>query len=140
MAPKLTLTNPTNAQIDAAVAEHVAGWRLFGDTGRGYPPSKRNDGRNKRMIPPFSTSAGCVLPLLEKVGMWKAEQFLPFDICRKGQAYRVSVANRHAADFCYADSDSFPLAACIALLRAHGVEVTLNPAPPRPDAGKEKEA
>ena len=113
----MKLTNPTNEQINAAVAEYVAGWKKIPEatniafevpeTGaRGTPPD-------------FATSADALLPLLEKL--------IRFDVYATGnasasQGCRVYVWD-HDDNEHRGVAQALPLAACIALLRAHGVEV-----------------
>lgn len=122
----MKLINPTDQELNTAFAEKVAGWMKCERLGRmvWYDPEGGHVS-SEIELPRFIESADAVLPCLDKVGMWKAERFLPSDICIKGQAYRVDVANRHACDFCHADADTLPRAAVIALLRAYGVEVHL---------------
>jgi hypothetical protein len=66
----IDLKTATPEQIDAAVAEHGAGWK-YGQTTDvpGWltiaPDGKESWGANK-FAPPFSTSADAVLPLIQR--------------------------------------------------------------------------
>lgn len=123
----MTLTNPTDTELSAAVAEHVAGWtRVLSRPGLWTPPPSKNlmeRGRYLTEIPPYATSADAVLPLLKKYDFTVAHlkgppwEAIGFEVCihrDDGQA----LVNNEGHDFI-----SFPRAACIALLRAHGHEV-----------------
>jgi len=150
----MKLTDPTEDQINAAVAEHVAGWRpteqqidawVTWAHVSGCDTSREAAIATAKLCdrPAFTRSADAVLPLLEKMkgdGFWvnikdhtngiqcgKRDWLViisNFDDCcdpdegddgflKKGQPmiYREGVA------------PTFPLAACIALLRAKGIEV-----------------
>lgn len=143
MKPILTLTNPTADELSAAVAEHVAGWR------RVPPPcgKKRewshvllspgarewgNDYKGQYIVvwkggdlggdvPKWATSADAVLPLIEK---WaNSKKFNGPDIAMTPDG--LWMVNLHDGDdiAASATAPTFPLSACIALLRAHNVEV-----------------
>lgn len=118
------LINPADAQLNAAFAEHVAGWSygkeaidvwtdpdgMMHGVGWGQPDP----------FPPFTQSADAVLPWLEKMPQ--------VEICLKPDNW-VRVYSSHFASSAppviagEAISESFAKAAVIALLRAHGVEV-----------------
>lgn len=126
MSTKPTLVNPTNDQISAAVAEFVAGWKRTPEEAKSvWCTGKRGPGRTmfRNKCSPFATSADAVLPLLEKYGAIASRLPLVWSITLAektpddGQIYSVKVLAR-------AKATTFPLAACIALLRAHGVDVT----------------
>ncbi len=109
-----------NTKVNVALVR-LAGWtdiEFYTDSGqpmerdpsafwRGIPPGETLF----RTPPPYATSADAVLPLLEK------------------RTYETGfyVGGRHAVHFPDGDitgaADTFALAACIALLRAHGWEV-----------------
>lgn len=143
---KITLTNPTHNELSAAVAEHVAGWRRVppphgkkrewshmllspsakerGNDYKGQYIVVWKDGDLGGDVPKWATSADAVLPLLEKQSVVIANWILP----DKGNCgWRVDIydsipdasLNKEAG----ALDKAFPRAACIALLRANGVEV-----------------
>lgn len=139
MSVKHTLTDPTNKQINAAVAELVAGWRLWPKIFHNQawhriptwvaPPFAETENYRAscgQMLgagpAPFATSANAVLPLLEKYGAIASRLPLAWSITLAektpddGQIYSVKVLAR-------AKAATFSLAASIALLRAHGVDV-----------------
>lgn len=130
MKPKITLTNPTDDELNGAVAEYVAGLTIsFGCivSWRQLPngePEEVQDGP----IPNYATSADAVLPLLEKYQVWQSIwNDNPYNGSR---GCSVLVSNAFTEDLDepkdrsgWCRADSFPRAACIALLRANGVEV-----------------
>ncbi len=110
---QITLTNPTDDELSAAVAEYVAGWVNDGS----YWGWRLNSGQVKRRcdLPPYATSADAVLPLLEKYhAAWLAQSVI--------NGCTVVITATGYERF-YGNSPTFPRAACIALLRANGVEV-----------------
>lgn len=111
----MKLINPTDLHLDAAFAEHVAGWMQCERLGRmvWYDP----EGGHEINPPRFTESADLVLPALEKQRAWVCEKTWDSD------EYTVRVSNPLAIT---ARSISFAKAAVIALLRAHGVEVEFN--------------
>lgn len=119
----ITLTNPTDDELSAAVAEHVAGLTIsFGciASWRQLPngePEEVQDGP----IPNYSTSADAVLPLLEK---WASEAEFNGPSIHMTPDSRWLVSLHNADDIvASATARTLPRAACIALLRANGVEV-----------------
>lgn len=141
MNTKITLTNPTDDELSAAVANYVAKistekrWRYFyngiesgGHISKmaatadaishslGYGAIEEYD--YVPHCPPYATSADAVLPLLEKVGRWSLAYNLPLSI----GGYSVMVSDACSVAW-WAEDPAFPRAACIALLRANGVEV-----------------
>ena len=134
----MTLTNPTDDELNAAFAEKVAGWThvhvgemesadiesrsvfcydgLIGETGGKMMP-----------VPQFTHSADAVLPWLEKcawfqhTGVFSGANGRSIDNCREGHTIELSLTldsmNRGA------HAETLPRAAVIALLRAHGVVV-----------------
>lgn len=122
---KLKLTNPTLDQIDAAVAEHVAGWKLEmfmtnppKPTGAGIPPG--GIAKDIAPIPRFTRSADAVLPLLEKWEYVDVNRDKDFERGPWGVAIS---SKRDVAQLFIGSGSTMAIAACIALLRAHGVEV-----------------
>lgn len=99
-------------QLDALVAEKVAGLRKGVERdGEWY----LENGLGIR-LPPYSTSADAVLPLLDKV-MWMAERTPPAWCHVAFYGYTPAV---------HAEAPTFPLAACLALLRSRGIKVELD--------------
>lgn len=149
MKTPTTLTVTSLAQLDALVAEHVAGWKR-GEAERGqkrhkayYLYSPQYDDRRWRGsayavvwkdgtiggdIPKFATSSDAVLPYLEKGSCYfKRNYFMGSTekpdtwfchFCRWDESDKSQKEGK-------AYADTLPLAACICLLRAHGVEVNL---------------
>lgn len=104
------LRNPTDAQLENAFAEHVAGF-LSIRHGYGYP---NKDATGVVKVPPFTRSADAVLPWLEKHDAIVTHSVKEAD-------WRVVILGGRC------DSDkSFPRAAVICLLRANGVTVTFD--------------
>ena len=105
--------------MDAAFAEHVAGF-LSIRHGYGYP---NKDATGVVKVPPFTRSADAVLPWLEKRSPWRAD-------CGGEYGYMVQVWSGPSGDgICYATANAktFPRAAVLAMLKAHGVAVTFEP-------------
>lgn len=144
MNTKITLTNPTDDELNAAVAEYVAKWKWsrvidseFGDKWHlqgkytesgclspGMPWAVHYEVRDRlpdgeeadlRQVPPYATSADAVLPLLYKT-YWQVQQ-----TAKAESPLRVRIGAEQ--DLSFGESDTFPRAACIALLMANGVEV-----------------
>jgi len=170
MNPKITLTNPTDDELNAAVAEYVAGWKdpitLFAwhDRKARQRPLRYYKERPKvngftpvgdysafvtesgdkvycgtpfavhRLDKSFATSADAVLPLLEKA--YRKSSVADHSFCVEINwlppyqrnctgyewSYCVQIFPAHEGTKC-GTANSFPRAACIALLRANGVEV-----------------
>lgn len=114
----MTLTNPTDQQLSEAVAVHVAGWTFY------TPPSKFRwddaSGCPTTEEPQFATSADAVLPMLEKAGWSREDTGLVWVSVFNG---RGEVGAGGGYDNSPLPSWPFPKCACIALLRAHGVQV-----------------
>jgi hypothetical protein len=109
----MKLTDPTEDQINAAVAEHVAGWRHDPDEGWRDQNGIPNTGVDYM---DFTRSADAVLPLLEKnFAVWSYHNDRPpGHFCADIDRENTRLIEAYGA---------FPLAACIALLRAKGIEV-----------------
>lgn len=116
----MKLTNPTDAELNAAFAEKVAGMEIVG-LARMWIRSGSN---GHAPIPHFTTSADAVLPWLEKTA-WDAAGGLNAEAVVRCDT-RPQVHIREDKRF-IAQAGTFPLAAVIALLRAHGVEVEFTP-------------
>lgn len=112
---KPILTNPTDDQLNAAFAEHVAGWHAE-DAESGYRPGEDNSA----WAPRFTHSADAVLPWLEKS---------PFDVVQTYSntccMWTVRLLGRFTSnkEFVGQSEDGPAKAGVIALLRAHGVEI-----------------
>lgn len=148
----MKLVNPTDDQLNAAFAEKVAGWRCYKEKRGGYElcislapgdgePWQHWDPKERavrearytpvscfeaieigffgRGLPQFTRSADAVLPWLEKSGAWSAYR-------ERDGAYEIELHDKHmpSGGNYFAFDKSFSRAAVIALLRAHGVEVT----------------
>ena len=140
---KLRLINPTNDQINAAVAEYIAGWTdirfeegedvdiesrtIYPWEGmRGKPPG----GEARRMVPAYSILPNFVLPFLEKEFI--SFKWNPGD--RLLEWLQPHVGAPATWEFCFASvplDHAFSLAACIALLHVHGVEVEFSGTSPQ---------
>lgn len=143
MRSKPTLTSPTDEQLNAAFAEHVARWKdlgggLWWDNEAKSPRcviGSEIDKRREQMGLPasatpfgvsFTHSFDAVLPWLEGWG--------DYDITRCDEKYTVMLSRFEMlpsgveGDYIMAeaDSDTLPRACVIAMLRANGVglEVT----------------
>jgi hypothetical protein len=122
----IDLKTATPEQISVAVAEYVAGYtRGPGVTGpfdgitkpTWIYPGACGPGNTADQLPEYATSADAVLPLLEKAGGFWCDF--------NGKQFEVQVGTNLARGYGYpwGIAKTLPLAACIALLRAHGVEV-----------------
>ncbi len=118
----MKLINPTDSEIDAAVAEKVAGWKRLhaehafdGGVKCEIDAWAAPSGRIADAVPQFSRSADAVLPLLERMDRWQC------DYGRPEKKYRLYFIRREGEG----TAATFPRAACLALLRAHGVEVDI---------------
>jgi hypothetical protein len=128
---KPTLTNPTDDQLNAAFAEHVAGFKhggmnIGGDPNNTFGWSMTGPGSKDPAaplheklsfwwtsdLPKFTRSMDAVLPWLKKAGLWECGYSAHHD------GYWVTVSYGHDSE-----DKSLPRAAVIALLRANGVEV-----------------
>ncbi len=135
----MKMINPTEDQINAAVAEKVAGWTkvdlVHGCFGWKHP--RPSDGElSIYPLESFTRSMDAVLPLLEKHhwncrshGMSGSTHGYPhctvtvteFPVSEHPERF----GTQHEGHCFSGDSiaTALPLAACIALLRAYGVEV-----------------
>ena len=127
---KLKLTNPTDDELNAAVATHVCGYAGV-DGGMMRLPDTRMRGNvfeSWKRVPPYATSADAVLPLLdgfEWVDIGK-------DVDYNDGPWAVSISRQRAGAMGALFIGSAPAlarAACIALLRANGIEVEITPQP-----------
>lgn len=106
----MKLVDLTDDQLNAAFAEHVAGWRLWAGCHDQWNDGTKDVGKAR-----FTTSADAVLPWLEKHRFRVSAPWVPGDewsvvvVCEDGEVR--------------ADSASLSRASVMALLRAHGVEV-----------------
>lgn len=111
----------SDSELSRLVAEKVAGM---------YPPKDdrsfwmaANGEIQLRGLPPFATSADAVLPLLERCSQWNNE-FVGYDSDVNERHYcRVWVLNGNGVDMLLAKAPTFARAACLALLKAAGVEL-----------------
>lgn len=109
MSIRLTLVDPTNEQINAAAAEHVAGYS------KGYAEHSTawTHKGAVSVLPPFATSADAVLPYVS--GLWSSWVHIGGEI---------SVQVHHGPGWAISRAKTFPLACCLAVLKSRGVEVT----------------
>lgn len=120
----MKLTNPTDAELNAAFAEKVAGYfsnPIFKPQHSWCRKSPTGDIivlNGLGALPDFTTSADAVLPWLEKELLWNT-QGVP------GKRYITQVMIEGPPPMGYVEGrdKSFSKSAVIALLRAHGVEV-----------------
>jgi len=130
----ITLTDPTDQQLNEAVAVHVAGWRKFEDPDEGDVTWLDENGkllytgRADGFRFAYTQSADAVLPLLEK---WRLEKTGVIHITTDaaGRNWQVNFGRYPAISnqgvrMATVIADTFPRAACLALLAAHGVTVT----------------
>lgn len=119
----MKIINPTDDQLDAAFAEHVAGQIPTVSPGYFTYPNVRGFWRAKK----FTQSSDAVLPWLEK----GRESGRRIGIEVGFRLWRIWIHDKNTDglyDSCLerrpdGESDTLPRAAVIALLRAHGVEV-----------------
>jgi hypothetical protein len=138
----LNLKTASDAEINACFAEVVAGWKplwlltkdgyYYRPKAAGYTSNRAEAGRFDKAYaerdvsatrgevqmeqdapPDYLNSADAVLPWLEKCRRWKAERCAPDGVWLEVDAPRFGDA--------YAPT--FARAACIALLKAHGVSI-----------------
>jgi hypothetical protein len=117
----------SHAQLDALVAEKVAGWvptkqqidawQTWAHVS-GCDTSRENAEQTAKICdrPHFSRSADAVLPLLNQKA-WTCEA--------TNGAIHTMVTIYGAVTNHSAIAHAFPLAACLALLRAHGIQAEL---------------
>ena len=122
----MTLTDPTDEQLNAAFAEKVAGWtcKTFPN---GVCPSLKHwsdeFGNTVSINWPkyhWATSADAVLPWLEKC--YHVDVSWLINRAEHGDQWCVKIRQKDGIVH-RGDSNSFAIAATIALLRAHGVTV-----------------
>lgn len=94
----MKLTNPTDNELNEAFAKNVCKWTV-----------------ERWPSPDFVNCADAVLIWLDKT-YWQVQQ-----TSKANKPLRVRIGSEQ--DSCFGESDTFPRAAVIALLRAHGVEV-----------------
>lgn len=132
MNTKITLTNPTNDKLDAAVARYVVGQY---STRQDWDRLMELHQTTIPMFLPYATSADAVLPLLAahtkrtnelrggEGDTWKIHapagddddwSVCPIWMHHDGWVEEIGMMG---------EAPTFPRAACIALLRANGVEV-----------------
>lgn len=149
MSSKITLNKPTDDELSGAVAEHVAKLPRVGpEWGKGpkywYKIRDAHDGGNLMdTVPPYATSANAALPLLEnekKRGMWvqikdhtngidcgKRDWLViisDYDDCCDPYEGDPGYPKPGSRLYCEGVDPVFAKAVCIAVLKAHGVEVT----------------
>jgi len=118
----MKLINPTDNELDAAFAEHVAGWTHVYLGGPGYVWKHPRPSDGELSIYPlerFTAYADAVLPYLEKCRYITTATFVPTQ-----QKWCVGIGGDSGT------ASIFARAAVIALLRAHKVEVEFTNAQP----------
>lgn len=133
----MKLINPTDDELSSTFAVAIAGWLVSngGPVGVGpYTWYAEEDGVTvERPKPNFARSADAVLPWLEKryieteIKSWWDSPAQHYNESSR-QGHRVFEPNgvwtiRIPGSNAMAEDKSFAKAACIALLRAHGVEI-----------------
>ncbi len=125
----MKLLNPTDDELNAAFAEKVAGWHL-GDESKnefsGYWYSSSGNVEKLGKDPmKFTTSADAVLPWLEKMPQWANESvgYGPKATRHYCRVFHRPKQSDISDNLYLGKADTFPRAAVIALLLAHGVEV-----------------
>lgn len=110
----INLKTATPEQINAAVAEYVAGWRYTQPSDKMGELWDNERGELELDGPSFATSADAVLPLLERQEWWS----------KIGHTNHVEVGYYDDGPcMAYGEAATFPMAACIALLNSKGIEV-----------------
>lgn len=118
----MKLINPTLGELDAAFAEKVAGWVEFKAPMFNGAPSMPythfdQSGRPRVGADPFTRSMDAVVPWLEK---WNES----WEISFYNGTWNIAVESpKGPMLYGWVKDTSLPLACCIALLRANGVEV-----------------
>jgi len=112
----MKLTNPTDRALDLAFAQSVAGW-TEAKTDKKCCYNSEGNHCYWSDVPEFTHSADAVLPWLEGETWFYVET----QSCTVPTTWVVSVSTTDG--LVKAQGPSFPRAAVIALLRAHGVEV-----------------
>lgn len=120
----MKLTNPTNAELNAAFATEICGYKFLHAEHRfdsgvhvAIDGISKPDGQWLSAIPDFCSDANAVLPWLEKFngplnGPDVSFQSGQWEVVLNGCTTRERAVH-----------SVFPKAAVIALLRAHGVEI-----------------
>jgi hypothetical protein len=139
----MKLTNPTNEELNAAFAEYVAGWMWRPERGGAWFLKSKDDDPYKwaRITDAtgadigisglrFATEANAILPWLEygrevgqRVTMEMGFTRWHIRIHRKNPDGLYPLIDESP----WGDAETFPRAACIALLRANGVIVHFTP-------------
>lgn len=125
---KLTLTNPTDDELNATFAVEIAGWRdvrfeegedvnidareIYPWEGMaGWPP----DGQKRRLIPRWTAHFDTILP-------WIKERCVVRYSLTTGWRWEVMAWDKNLDSYSWSD-ECLPYAAVLAILRAHGVEI-----------------
>lgn len=109
----------TDAQLSETFAVEVAGWQLSDGDHPLYGPFKYrvpDDGVGYE-LPKFATSADAVLPFLEK-----RDTLLDFAVNKIEPRWAWVISVYHAEGQADGEADTFPRAACLALIRAARAE------------------
>ncbi len=103
--------------IDAAIARNVLGREVDDDRFMREPDVTMggHDFESWTAIPPYCTSADAIISLLDRQSQWRSDYRLDRLPPRSARCVMVDGWEAYAL--------TFPMAAAIALLRAHGVEV-----------------
>jgi hypothetical protein len=115
MTPQETSAGPPDAQVNAMVAERVAGWKPHA-----HPLMKYMDGSPVMITTPsdYLNDANAVIALLEKEGMVEIQRMHREKI---GWQWEVKVWKADSRSFFEDEGHgpTFCAAACLALLAAH---------------------
>lgn len=114
------LVNPTDEQLNNAVAIHVAGWTCFDSEAPWGWRNPAGELFHRADVPRFTTSADAVLPFLEKHSWMHYDHFDPRDGINN-----ISICDFESGKHLgAAQAKGFALTSVIALLRSHGAEVS----------------
>lgn len=112
----ISISKSSLAEVNAAVAEYVAGKLVYWDISNGLGNARLGHNSSGPYVPiaDYATDANAVFPLLEP--------YSEIYIARTGWSeWEVTLYDDRSS---WSINKSLPLAACYALLRAKGVPVT----------------
>lgn len=118
----ISISKSSLAEVNAAVAEYIAGWKRVSTGGLYAPdlPPAFNVYGIDMPVPDYATDANAVLPLLAKFHCSDAQIYRGTDYYVGIDAEPREFSDKRQFE---ATARTFPLAACFALLRANKVTV-----------------
>lgn len=121
----IIFTDPTDDQLNAAFAEHVAGWRRLKRDGGNQLIGVSGPSSLYSVIPVFTASFDAVLPWLAKHDWWQIEQDRGIEKTHPPCWCSIFYHKDGAADYdTHVGQAHTPAkAAVLALLRARGLKV-----------------